>query len=244
MTFHQKFPALLLSSVFVLLTACGRDDVPAGNSSQSVVQDNSPPAADSPVPTASDAMPPSNDNPDELEQRVDESDIIPEEYTTDDASVARLGIVTLQPTQGNTTSGMVAFIQAEPESEQVRVVGKIINIAPGAHGFHLHDIGNCTTPDASSAGEHFNPTGALHASREAEVRHIGDLGNLVADADSTATIDFYDDQLELVGMNSVIGKAFIVHADEDDLTSQPAGNSGDRIACGVVVNRQPVGVPQ
>jgi superoxide dismutase, Cu-Zn family len=239
MKLPHRYPTLFVSSFFVLLSACGRDDVAPGNTSQSALQDERPVPQAAAEPAITNAAP-------SLEEplvRVDESDIIPDEYTTNDSSIDRLGIVTLQPTEGHTTSGMVAFIQADAENEAIRVVGKIINITPGAHGFHIHEIGNCETPDASSAGDHFNPADVHHAGHEAAVRHVGDLGNLVANADHTATIDFYDDHMEFVGMNSIIGKAFIIHADEDDLTTQPAGNSGDRIACGVIENKQPVGVP-
>lgn len=248
MKHNAKYSALFISSAFMLLAACGRDDVTPGNSSRNAIDDNSPSAPVAAVPTAIDAVPPNNatpnDDEDDSAERVQESDLIPDEYTTNDGSIDRLGIATLQPTEGNTTSGMVAFIQADADNEEIRVVGKIINISPGAHGFHIHETGNCMSPDASSAGEHFNPAGAHHAGHEAEVRHVGDLGNVVANADNTATFDFYDDHMEFVGMNNIIGKAFIVHADEDDLTTQPAGNSGDRIACGVIENRQPVGVPE
>ncbi len=240
MNLHYHYPTLLLSSVLLLLTACGRDDVAPGNSSQNIAQDNSPAP---PTVAATTSPAPELVSADEPLARVDESEIIPDEYTTNNASIDRLGIATLQPTEGNTASGMIAFIQADADNEAIRVVGKIINIAPGAHGFHIHEIGNCATPDASSAGDHFNPAGAQHAGHEAAVRHVGDLGNLTAGADHIAMIDFTDDHMEFVGMNSIIGKAFVIHADEDDLTSQPAGNSGDRIACGVIENRQPVGVP-
>lgn len=244
MNHNQKYSALLVSSVFVLLTACGRDDVTPGNSSRNAIEDNTPAAPAAAIPPGIDAVPPATAAPNNDIARIQESDLIPDEYTTNDGSIDRLGIATLQPTDGNTTSGMVAFIQVDADNPEIRVVGKIINISPGSHGFHVHETGNCMSPDASSAGDHFNPAGAHHAGHEAEVRHVGDLGNLVANADNTATFDFYDDHMEFVGMNNIIGKAFIVHADEDDLTSQPAGNSGDRIACGVIENRQPVGVPE
>src|SRR5688572_4329938 len=169
MNLYCNYPTLLLSSVLVLLTACGRDDVTPGNSSQNVIQDNSPAP-----PAVAAATAPTRElpSPDEPLPRVDEADIIPDEYTTNNGSIDRLGIATLQPTEGNTTSGMVAFIQADVDSDAIRVVGKIINIAPGKHGFHVHEIGNCATPDASSAGDHFNPADAHHAGHEAAVRHV------------------------------------------------------------------------
>jgi Cu-Zn family superoxide dismutase len=231
---------VLLSSVFLLLASCGGDDVPPGNTSQIVQRQ-----IDTPQETQQQAQTSNQQQQSgELDLRPEEADLIPEDYTRDGGEIARLAVATLQPTAGNVTSGMVVFIQGDPEDEQIRVIGKINNIAPGPHGFHVHEVGNCTTPDASSAGEHYNPAGTQHADRASTVRHIGDLGNLAAGEDRTASFDFYDSQIELQGANSIIEKALIVHAMEDDLTSQPAGNSGDRIACGIIKARGAVGIPE
>ena len=236
MNLHHRYLNGLAAVAVLLLSACGRNDVAPGNNSGSAVPNNTP------TPAVTNATSPAlQSGP---VQRIQESDIIPDEYTTNNGSIDRLATVTVQPTAGNEASGMVAFIQADADQPGILVTGKFINLSPGLHGFHLHEIGNCTTPDGSSAGAHLNPTGVQHAGHGAAVRHLGDFGNLSAEEDGTATIDFTDDQLEFVGMNSFIGKAFIVHADEDDLTTQPSGNSGARIACGVIENRQPIGVPQ
>jgi Cu-Zn family superoxide dismutase len=120
------------------------------------------------------------------------------------------------------------------EGSGVRVTADVTGLAPGEHGFHVHEEGDCSAPDASSAGGHFNPTNEPHAGREAEQRHVGDLGNLVAGSDGHASLDYLDSKLSLTGPNSIVGRAVIVHVGRDDLETQPSGNAGPRVACGVV----------
>ena len=139
----------------------------------------------------------------------------------------------LAPTKGNSASGTVNFTQ---KGEVVRVEAKISGLAAnGTHGFHIHEKGNCSAADASSAGAHFNPSGAKHGGPVGAVRHGGDLGNLRADANGYAQAS-----LEVMGIalgtdpNSIIGRAVVVHGGPDDLKSQPAGNSGPRVACGLI----------
>ena len=137
----------------------------------------------------------------------------------------------LEPTQGNNVRGTVKFLD---EGGKVRVTAEITGLTPGEHGFHVHESGDCSAPDASSAGGHFNPTKQPHAARDAEARHIGDLGNLTADGNGRAQLDYVDPQLALSGPNSIIGRAVIVHAGRDDLKSQPSGDAGGRVACGTI----------
>ena len=139
----------------------------------------------------------------------------------------------LAPTKGNSVSGTVNFIQ---KGEVVLVEAKITGLsANGTHGIHIHEKGNCSAADASSAGGHFNPSGAKHGGTVGAVRHGGDLGNLRADANG-----FAQASMEVTGItlgtdpNSIIGRAVIVHGGPDDLKSQPAGNSGPRVACGLI----------
>ena len=139
----------------------------------------------------------------------------------------------LAPTKGNSVSGTVNFTQ---KGEVVLVEAKITGLAAnGTHGFHIHEKGNCSAADASSAGGHFNPSGAKHGGQVGAVRHGGDLGNLRADANGYAQAS-----IEVMGItlgaeaNSIIGRAVIVHGGPDDLKSQPAGNSGPRVACGLI----------
>lgn len=139
----------------------------------------------------------------------------------------------LAPTKGNTVSGTVNFIQ---KGDVVLVQAKINGLkANGTHGFHIHEKGNCSAADGSSAGGHFNPSASQHGGPSGNARHGGDLGNLKADANGHAQAS-----LEIRGItlgtdtNSIIGRAVIVHAGVDDLKSQPAGNSGARVACGLI----------
>lgn len=137
----------------------------------------------------------------------------------------------LQPTQGHDARGTVRF---SSDRSGVRIVADLTGLTPGKHGIHLHENGDCSAPDASSAGGHFNPTGQPHASPDSEKRHLGDLGNLTADANGRAQFDYVDSHLSLSGPNGIIGCSVVVHAGRDDLTSQPSGDSGPRVACGAI----------
>ena len=105
----------------------------------------------------------------------------------------------------------------------------------GEFGFHVHEKGDCSSADFMSAGGHFNPGGKPHAHYGKPERHAGDLQNLRADSEGNATYVFETNLLTVApGPNSVVGRAIVIHANPDDYTSQPAGNSGPRIACGVI----------
>jgi Cu-Zn family superoxide dismutase len=144
---------------------------------------------------------------------------------------AKTAVVKLSPASGANARGEVTFTQ---EEKGVRVVGSFTGLAMGEHGFHIHEKGDCSAPDAASAGGHFNPTNKPHGAREAADRHVGDLGNLKADPYGMARVNFVDDKLSFEGTNSIIGKAVIVHEKVDDYTTQPTGNAGGRQACGVI----------
>lgn len=135
------------------------------------------------------------------------------------------------PTKGNETRGEV-FFTVIPEG--VRIVADFEGLTPGQHGFHIHDKGDCSATDASSAGGHFNPSNTKHGGPESSEKHAGDLGNLVADEQGRAHYEWTTSQITLNGENSIIGRSVVVHADPDDFTSQPAGNSGSRVGCGVI----------
>ena len=144
---------------------------------------------------------------------------------------AKKGIAVLQSTQGNKVTGTVAFTK---EGEKVRVLAQIEGLTPGRHGFHIHEYGDCSSPDASSAGGHFNPTGSPHGAPTVEKRHEGDFGNVEADKAGVARFDWLDSVIKLDGPDSILGRAVIVHAEADDLKTQPTGASGARVACGVI----------
>jgi Cu-Zn family superoxide dismutase len=127
--------------------------------------------------------------------------------------------------------GTVTFTK---EADGVRVVADLSGLAPGQHGIHVHEKGDCSAPDASSAGDHFNPEKGTHGPRDRHAAHVGDMGNIEADATGKAHLDYVDSKMTLDGADSVVGKAVIVHEKADDLATQPSGNSGARIACGVV----------
>ena len=153
---------------------------------------------------------------------------------TPGTTTQQLAVAELSPTEGNETRGTVTFTQ---EGNSVRVVAAVTGLQPNeSHGFHVHEVGDCSAPDATSAGDHFNPHGSPHGGPDDSVenRHIGDLGNLEADDNGSAEYDRTVDGLTLSGADSIVGKSVLVHAQEDDLESQPTGDAGARLACGVV----------
>jgi superoxide dismutase, Cu-Zn family len=143
------------------------------------------------------------------------------------------GVATLAPTAGNTTSGTVRFVQA---GAKVQVSGEVRGLKPGGeHGFHVHEKGDCSAPDGTSAGGHYNPAGAPHGSHDAPSHHAGDLPSLKADAQGVAKFSFETSSVSVGGgAADVIGKGLIVHRDPDDFKTQPTGNSGPRLACAVI----------
>jgi len=142
---------------------------------------------------------------------------------------------TLQPTAGNTAAGTVWFIA---EGADVRIRGRVTGLkANQEHGFHVHEKGDCSSGDAMSAGGHLNPNGKPHGPPSAE-HHAGDLPAIRADGAGTATIDSRVPGLA-GGPTEFAGKALVVHLSPDDYTTQPTGNSGARIACGVITATPP-----
>ncbi len=137
----------------------------------------------------------------------------------------------LTPTEGNKVRGVVTFTR---EGEKVKVVADIEGLAPGKHGFHIHEWGDCSSKDGTAAGGHFNPTQMPHGSQTDAKRHMGDLGNIEAKEDGKVHIELTDSVLKLEGPGSIIGKGVVVHADPDDFKTQPTGNAGARLACGVI----------
>jgi Cu-Zn family superoxide dismutase len=137
----------------------------------------------------------------------------------------------LEPKSGSSVTGTVTFIQRRDLTE---VLLDIENLKPGKHGFHIHEKGDCSAPDASSAGGHFNPTHQHHGGPATIERHMGDLGNIEAPASGKVHWES-EFKMNLKGPDSIIGKSVVVHEKEDDFKTDPAGNSGARIACGVIV---------
>jgi len=145
----------------------------------------------------------------------------------------------LAATQGSTATGMATFKAAGQDG--LRFTIEVTGLTPGsAHGLHVHEKGDCSAPDAASAGPHFALADQQHGSHEGDASHAGDLGNITADSagKATATLVVPASKLTIApGPLSVVGRALVVHGAPDDLKSQPAGNSGPRIACGVIDRR-------
>ena len=147
------------------------------------------------------------------------------------AQIRPSGAAATRPVANNVT-GTVTFTE---EKGGVRVVANIKGLKPNSmHGFHIHQKADLSAPDLSSAGDHFNPTGAKHGGPHKVEHHLGDLGNLEADDNGNAKMTMVMKGLSLQGKNGIVGKSVLVHAEPDDLQTDPSGKSGARIAGGVI----------
>lgn len=147
---------------------------------------------------------------------------------------AQVATAVLEPTEGNATRGELRF---EAANGHVRITGQVTGLSPGGeHGFHVHEFGDCSAPDATSAGGHFNPDDSRHGRAGQGEHHVGDSDNLMANDEGVAEVDreLHGATIGDGGSTDIVGKGVIVHADADDYVSQPTGNAGDRLACGVI----------
>ncbi len=140
-------------------------------------------------------------------------------------------VAIITPTKGNAVHGMVTF---ETTEKGVHIVATITGLKPGKHGFHVHEFGDIRSEDGTSAGGHFNPSGMPHSMPSNQKRHAGDMGNIVADENGNAQLDYIDPVMKLDDTSSIIGRSVIIHEKEDDFTTQPTGNAGARIGNGVI----------
>ncbi len=147
------------------------------------------------------------------------------------ANAVKKAICVLHPTQGNNVSGLVTFMQTD---NGIQIDADIDGLTPGKHGFHVHEYGDCSAPDGTSTGGHFNPDNKKHGAPTDMERHVGDLGNVTADSTGHAHLTMTDTMISFSGPHSIIGRGIIVHAGEDDLKTQPTGNAGARVACGTI----------
>lgn len=139
---------------------------------------------------------------------------------------------TIESRSGSTVTGAATF--TEKKGGGVHLVVEVSGATPGEHAVHLHEKGDCSAPDAASAGGHFNPTGVPHAAPTAEKHHAGDFGNMTVGADGKGRLELDSSMLTLApGDRSVRGHAIIIHEKVDDLKTQPTGNAGGRVGCGV-----------
>jgi superoxide dismutase, Cu-Zn family len=195
-----------LVAMTVLLAACGK------NEDATTTADAPAPAGDS--PTVATTTEPST--------------------TTATAEATAGAGVKLTSTQGNTANGGLKITAA---GTGVQISGMVQGLKPDSEfGFHFHEKGDCSAPDATSAGAHFNPTSQDHGNPQAQPHHAGDMLNVKSDAQGVAevSIDNPDVSLQSGQPNDILGKALVLHAKPDDYKTQPSGDSGDRIACGVV----------
>jgi len=154
-----------------------------------------------------------------------------EEHLMHQKIIVNRAAALITPTKGNSIHGVVTF---EKTKKGIHVIANLMGLSPGKHGFHIHEFGDITSDDGSSAGGHFNPMNMPHSTPTSEKRHAGDMGNIEADENGNAHLDYVDSVMELDGNYSIVGHAVIVHMKEDDLTTQPTGNAGPRIGCGVI----------
>ncbi|HEX6086512.1 MAG TPA: superoxide dismutase family protein [Thermoanaerobaculia bacterium] len=142
---------------------------------------------------------------------------------------------TLAPTSGQTAAGTVTLTQQADGSVRVQV--ELTGVPAGTHGFHIHEKGDCGD-NGNAAGGHYNPMSTPHAAPDVDPHHAGDFGNVTADANGRVSHSFTTRSITVEeGPTTAVGHAIILHANPDDLTTQPTGNAGARIACGVVTRR-------
>lgn len=217
---HKLTSSLLVVFALPLLVSCGSssggpgsDTIPAA--SPSPQRSPAAPLASTPGPMAA-----------------------PSQSSAAEASGATASDVTavanLAPIGSSGVGGQVSFAQHDG---RVTVTLRVTGLQPGMHGFHVHEFGDCSAVDGASAGNHFNPEGNPHGPFDmGRLHHAGDLGNIEADAAGVATLGATTDQFTLDGSaKSIAGRAVIIHEKADDLNSQPSGNAGSRLACGVIL---------
>ena len=135
---------------------------------------------------------------------------------------------------GSEVTGTAVF---KKNGDSITLTVEIQNAAPGEHAVHIHEVGDCSSPDGKSAGGHWNPTEVAHGEWGEGEFHLGDIGNMTVAGDGTGKIELTTDQWEMGtgSIRDIVGKGIIVHAGADDFTSQPSGAAGARIGCGAIV---------
>ncbi|GAA4467958.1 hypothetical protein GCM10023156_58530 [Novipirellula rosea] len=135
------------------------------------------------------------------------------------------------PIGDSKVKGAISFTQ---DGDMLKIHGEVTGLKPGKHGFHVHENGDLSDKETGkSAGGHFNPTNQPHGKMTDEKRHVGDFGNIEANQEGIAMIDKEDSVIALSGVHSILGRAIVIHADEDQFT-QPTGDAGDRVAFGKI----------
>lgn len=142
--------------------------------------------------------------------------------------------VTLEPRSGSNVRGTITFTQVGPDI--VRVSGEVSGHTKGPKGFHIHEKGDCSDPKGMSTGGHFNPHGHKHSGPYEHARHAGDLGNINFNDQGAAKINFVVGGISVSSTqkDGIIGRSVIIHAAADDFKTDPTGNAGGRVACGII----------
>jgi len=162
------------------------------------------------------------------ERRTGRATAVAKDAAKEAPEVKAIAVVT--PFDKSAVKGWVKFVQ---KGDEVEITGELTSLKPGKHGFHIHEFGDISGKDGMTAGGHYNPTNMKHGAPDAKDRHVGDLGNSVADEDGKAVIKMTDKVIRLTGAQSIVGRAVLIHAHEDDF-GQPVGNAGGRLAAGVI----------
>ncbi|WP_244891165.1 superoxide dismutase family protein [Cyclobacterium xiamenense] len=168
----------------------------------------------------------------------EEATSVDQEMVTDEPAAPEMetksAVAVLSGASGSNVTGTATFTTLE--SGKVRLVMDVANLSAGEHALHLHENGDCSAADATSAGGHWNPTDDPHGERGESEHHSGDIDNMVVGEDGVGTLE-----MEVEGWtigdgsrSDIVNKAVIIHADADDFTSQPSGAAGARVACGVI----------
>jgi len=210
---------LFLAGIVIVLTACG------GGTNQQ------------------EQAPADEGSSDQQEMTSEEDTNNTEESTegttenTDGATANEEVNVSLQDADGNVTAN--ATLTEEQAGEGVNIALEGENLPPGTHGFHIHNTGSCEPPAFDSAGDHYNPTDANHGFEDPEGPHAGDLENIEVSEDGTVNTEVTADMVTLEqGAETTLypesGTSLVIHSEADDYVSQPSGDAGDRIACGVI----------
>ncbi len=154
------------------------------------------------------------------------------EYDPQELLAGEIFAVSAIESRSNSHAHGKAWFTHNNDGVQVLVVAK--NLTPGLHGIHIHEKGDCSALDASSAGPHYNPDHHHHGSADPHVYHMGDLGNIVISNEGIGILNLGIPKSDATNWKNIIGKSIVLHASTDDLKSQPAGDSGGRIGCGVI----------
>lgn len=169
------------------------------------------------------------------ENDAEDSDTTAMETEVQEVPEMPMAMAAISSASGSSVSGNVSFTQTGDHTVQMEI--EIMHLTPGAHAIHLHQNGDCSAADATSAGGHWNPAGVDHGNRmQDDVYHAGDITNIEAGSDSTVTRSIEITGWTIGGADStnIVNHAVIIHAGADDFTSQPSGAAGSRVACGVI----------